>query len=137
MAMSKKQIKDAKASQTAKEKKVAGRTKQVKIYGGKKYSAEQKEEAIRTYNNARGDYRSKIATARYVSEILNIGCPETVIEWVKQSQVDLGNESGLTTSERQELFKLRRENKEMQRAIDILKKASALLTQDYNPLSRI
>jgi transposase len=144
MAMSKKQIKDAKASQNAAEKTASktqsknadsGKTKDIQIFPGLRYTAAQKEEAIRTYNEARSRFNSMIATARYTADNLNIGCPETVLAWVKQSNVDLGNRDGLTTKEREELFRLRKEVKEKDRAIDILKKAHALFSQDFNPLS--
>lgn len=128
MSMTEKQKSSAKANNRKNESAKVG---SVKILPGHKYSAEQKAEAIRTYESARERFTSQIKTARYVSEILNIGCPETIITWVKQAQIDLGNRNdGLTTEEREELFKLRKENKELYRVNFILKKASALFAME-------
>ena len=59
-----------------------------------------------------------------------IGCvPQTLHEWVKREEVDAGQRDGLTTSERERLKQLERENKELRRANDILKAASAFFAQ--------
>ena len=51
--------------------------------------------------------------------------PETLRRWVVQAERDAGKRVGLTTSERDELKKLQRENFELRRANEILRKASA------------
>ena len=59
-----------------------------------------------------------------------IGCiPQTLLEWVKREEVDGGKRDGLTTSERDRLKQLERENKELRRANEILKTASAFFAQ--------
>ena len=59
-----------------------------------------------------------------------IGCvPQTLHDWVKREEVDSGQREGLTTSERERLKQLERENKELRRANDILKTASAFFAQ--------
>jgi transposase-like protein len=59
-----------------------------------------------------------------------IGCvPQTLLEWVKREEVDTGQRDGLTSSERERLKQLERENKELRRANDILKAASAFFAQ--------
>src|SRR5690349_47081 len=51
---------------------------------------------------------------------------ETAVrEWVKQAEVDTGDRPGLTTDEREELSRLRRENRRLQEDVDILKRATA------------
>ena len=55
--------------------------------------------------------------------------PQTLHEWVKREEVDAGQRDGLTTSERERLKQLERENKELRRANDILKAASAFFAQ--------
>jgi len=59
-----------------------------------------------------------------------IGCnPETLRAWVRQVERDAGQRPGLTTDERERLKQLERENRELRRANEILKKASAYFAQ--------
>jgi transposase len=59
-----------------------------------------------------------------------IGCTaETLRKWVRQVERDSGRRPGLTTEERQRLKDLERENRELRRANEILKKASAFFAQ--------
>jgi transposase len=59
-----------------------------------------------------------------------IGCTsETLRKWVRQAERDAGRRPGLTTEERQRLKDLERENRELRRANEILKKASAFFAQ--------
>jgi transposase len=55
--------------------------------------------------------------------------PQTLLEWVKREEVDSGQRDGLTTSERERIKALEREVKELRRANDILKTASAFFAQ--------
>jgi transposase len=51
---------------------------------------------------------------------------ETAVrDWVKQAEVDAGERDGLTSSEREELAALRRENRRLREDVDILKRATA------------
>ena len=59
-----------------------------------------------------------------------IGCvPQTLHEWVKCHQIDTGAREGTTTTELQRLKELERENKELRRADEILKLATAFFAQ--------
>ena len=59
-----------------------------------------------------------------------MGCtPETLRKWVRQSQRDAGKRPGLTTGERDRMKELERENRELKRANEILRKASAFFAQ--------
>jgi len=59
-----------------------------------------------------------------------IGCTrETLRQWVRQAERDSGARPGLTTSERERLKDLERENRELKRANEILRKASAYFAQ--------
>ena len=59
-----------------------------------------------------------------------IGCTaETLRKWVRQAERDQGLREGLTTSERERLKALERENRELKRANEILKTASAFFAQ--------
>ena len=58
------------------------------------------------------------------------GCTtETLRRWVRQTERDAGARAGLTTDERQQLNALQRENTELKRANEILRKASAFFAQ--------
>ena len=59
-----------------------------------------------------------------------MGCTaETLRSWVRQAERDAGKRAGLTTSERERLKELERENRELKRANEILRKASAYFAQ--------
>jgi transposase len=59
-----------------------------------------------------------------------LGCTtETLRRWVRQAERDAGKRPGLTTDERQRLKELERENRELKRANEILRKASAYFAQ--------
>jgi transposase len=58
---------------------------------------------------------------------------ETLRHWVKQTEVDEGQRPGLTTDERQRLAELERENRELRRANEILKAASAFFARELDP----
>ncbi len=59
-----------------------------------------------------------------------MGCtPETLRNWVRQAERDSGHRAGLTTDERQRLTELERENRELKRTNEILRKASAYFAQ--------
>jgi len=55
--------------------------------------------------------------------------PQTLNEWVKRAEVDAGTREGVTTAEAQRVKELERENKELRRANEILKLASAFFAQ--------
>ena len=57
---------------------------------------------------------------------------ETAVrEWVKQADIDDGTRSdGLTTAEREELAKLRRDNRQLREDVEVLKRATAFLTKE-------
>jgi len=65
-----------------------------------------------------------------VSVATKIGCsPETLRKWVRQAQTDEGKRPGLSTDERERVKGLEREVKELRRANEILRKASAYFAQ--------
>jgi transposase-like protein len=93
-----------------------------------KFSPEVRERAVRLVQEQRGDYPSLWATVESIAP--KIGCiSQTLLEWVKREEVDGGKRDGLTTSERDRLKQLERENKELRRANEILKTASAFFAQ--------
>jgi transposase-like protein len=72
----------------------------------------------------RGEYPSLWAAVASIAP--KIGCvPQTLLEWVKQAEVDSGARKGVTTDETQRIKDLEREVKELRRANEILRLASA------------
>jgi len=68
--------------------------------------------------------------AAIVSIASKIGCtPETLRKWVRRTEVDTGRRGGLTSDERAHIKKLERENRELRRANEILRKAAAFFAQ--------
>ena len=93
-----------------------------------KFSPEVRERAVRMVLEHRGEYPSLWAAVESIAP--KIGCvPQTLLEWVKREEVDSGQRDGLTTSERERIKALEREVKELRRANDILKTASAFFAQ--------
>ena len=76
----------------------------------------------------RGEYPSLWAAIDSITP--KIGCvPQTLHTWVKRVEVDSGVREGVSTSELQRLKELERENKELRKANEILKLASAFFAQ--------
>lgn len=93
-----------------------------------KFSPEVRERAVRMVQEHRGDYPSLWAAIESIAP--KIGCvPQTLNEWVKKAEVDSGLRVGTTTSDAQRIKELEREVKELRRANDILKTASAFFAQ--------
>ncbi len=93
-----------------------------------KFSPEIRERAVRLVQEHRGEYPSLWAAVESIA--LKIGCvPQTLLEWVNRNEVDGGQREGLSTSERERIKALEREVKELRRANDILKTASAFFAQ--------
>jgi transposase len=91
--------------------------------GYQRYPSELKERAVRmVLDLQRSDPNDKSVIAR-VARQLGVG-GESLRIWVKQTQIDAGKRPGLTSEEREELKRLRKENFELQRANDILQAAA-------------
>jgi transposase-like protein len=76
----------------------------------------------------RGEHASQWAAIESIAS--KIGCTsQTLLNWVRQHERDTGQRDGLTTVEHQRIKALERENKELRRANEILKLASAFFAQ--------
>ena len=93
-----------------------------------KFSPEVRERAVRMVQDHRGEYPSLWAAIESIAP--KIGCvPQTLNEWVRRHEVDAGIRDGVSSDERERIKALERENKELRRANEILKLASAFFAQ--------
>ena len=93
-----------------------------------RFSPEVRDRAVRMVLEHGEQYDSQWAAIRSIAE--KLGCAaETLRHWVRQAERDQGKRPGLTTDERARLKQLERENFELRRANEILKKASAYFAQ--------
>ena len=93
-----------------------------------KYSTEVRERAVRLLQACRADYPSLWAAAQSIAP--KIGCAsDTLVEWLKRSEIDKGIREGVKSDERARIKALEREVKELRRANEILKVASAFFAQ--------
>jgi transposase len=93
-----------------------------------RYSPEVRERAVRMVREHEREHASQWAAITSIAE--KIGCSgETLRNWVRQAERDDGLRPGLTTDEQQRLKDLERENRELKRANEILRKASAFFAQ--------
>ena len=94
----------------------------------KRYSPEFRERAVRLLDEQMKEGKSQWAAIQSISQ--KLGCtPESLRRWTRRVEVDEGKRPGLTTEERERLKMLERENRELKRANEILKTASAFFAQ--------
>ena len=93
-----------------------------------RYSPEVRERAVRMVHEHRDQYQSLWAAIESIAP--KIGCaPQTLNEWIRKSASHGGAIEGVAVPEQDRLKALERENKELRRANEILKLASAFFAQ--------
>ncbi len=93
-----------------------------------KFSPEVRERAVRMAQEHREEYPSLWAAVESLAP--KIGCvPHTLYEWMRKHEVDSGVRQGTTTADKDRLKELERENRELRKANEILKLASAFFAQ--------
>lgn len=94
----------------------------------KQFPREVRDRAVRLVFDHAGEYGSQWEAMASIAP--KIGCTtETLRKWVRQAEVDQGKRGGLSTDERARLKELERENRDLRRANEILRKASAFFAQ--------
>lgn len=93
-----------------------------------RFSPEVRERAVRMVHEHAADYPSQWAAITSIAS--KIGCSaQTLSTWIKRRAVDRGERAGVTTEEQARVKALEREVKELRRANEILRKASAYFAQ--------
>lgn len=97
-----------------------------------KYSPELRERAVRLVFELREQTGQKTGTIVRVADQLGVH-REALRTWVRQAEVDSGKRPGTSTSDAQRIAELERENRELRRANEILKAASAYFARELDP----
>jgi transposase len=102
---------------------------------GQRHPAELRERAVRMVFEHQHEYPSQWKAIESIAAKLDLN-RETLRVWVRRAEVDDGRRPGLTTDERARIKELERENKELRRANEILKAASAFFGAELDRQSR-
>lgn len=101
----------------------------------RRYSPEERARAVRLVRQLRKELGTTRGTVQRVAD--QIGCGvESLRTWVKQAHIDEGIEPGLSTAEAARIKELEQENRELRRANDLLKRASAFFAAELDRPSR-
>ena len=101
----------------------------------KKYPVEVKDRAVRMVRDHEGDYGSITAACVAVGGQLGIA-RETLRRWVEQAAVDDGARPGVSSEESEEIKALKKENRRLREANEILRQASIFFARELDPHRR-
>ena len=96
------------------------------------YPAELRERAVRMVLEARAERGDRFGLITDVARKLGVGA-ESLRIWVHRAEIDSGQRAGTSTADRQRIAELERENRELKRANEILKAASAFFARELDP----
>ena len=101
----------------------------------RRYSPEERARAVRLVRQLRKELGTNHGTIQRVAD--QIGCGvESLRTWVKQADIDDGVELGVTSAEQRRIKELEQENRELRRANDLLKRASAFFAAELDRPSK-
>jgi transposase len=98
----------------------------------RKYPEELRERAVRMVQEIRAESGPRSNAIARVAQQLGVHA-ETVRNWTRRVEVDAGQRPGLSTEDRARIAELERENRELRRANEILKTASAFFARELDP----
>ena len=101
----------------------------------KRYPVEVRERAVRLVVEHRGEYQTEWAAICSIAAKCGMTA-ETLRKWVRQAEVDGGRRPGVSSEEAARIKELEREVKELRRANEILKAASAFFARELDPQPR-
>ena len=97
-----------------------------------RYPAEFRERAVRMVLEHQGEHATQWNAIVSIAEKFGMSA-ETLRKWVRQAEVDGGRRAGVTSAEAERIKELERENRELRRANEILKAASAFFARELDP----
>ena len=97
----------------------------------RRYTRQEKEQAVRLVRQLRKELGTSHGTVERVARQLGYGI-ESVRGWVRQAEIDAGEAPGISTPDAEELKALRQEVKELRRANEILRRASAFFAAELD-----
>ena len=97
----------------------------------RRYTPQQKEQAVRLVRKIRAETGQSFGAVKRVAEQLGYGV-ESVRSWVRQTDIDEGVEAGTTTADAERVKRLEQENRELRRANEILRRASAFFAAELD-----
>ena len=101
----------------------------------RRYSDEEKAQAVRLVRQLRRELGTEHGTIQRVAEQLGYGV-ETVRKWVKQADINEGLKAGTSSEDRARIKALEQENRELRRANEILRRASAFFAAELDRPSK-
>jgi len=101
----------------------------------RRYMPEEKAQAVRLVRELRRELSTTQGTVKRVAEQLGYGV-ESVRSWVAQADIDDGHAGGTTTADAERIRQLEQENRELRRANEILKRASAFFGAELDRQQR-
>ncbi len=104
------------------------------LSNGRRYTEQQKEQAVRLVRLAREEGRGHGSVQR-IADQLGYGV-ESVRQWVKQADIDAGEKAGLSSEDRQRMRELEAENRELRRVNAILEAAASFFGAELDRRSK-
>lgn len=104
---------------------------QKKTSTSRRYTREQKDQAVRLVRKLRSETGERHGAVKRVADQLGYGV-ESVRTWVNQADIDDGVRSGTTSEDADRIKRLEQENRELRRANEILKRASAFFAAELD-----
>lgn len=99
---------------------------------GRRYPPELRERAVRMFQEAVSGSGERYGAITRIVRQLGVA-PKSLRKWIMQAEIDGGARVGVTTEDKARIQELERENRELRRANEILKSASAFFARELDP----